>query len=202
MIQRHPRRTRGPVARTAFFILAALIVAAAPLGRSSAQAAAGQPAASETTAQLDAEAALARQRVTEIINQPVSHLPRTDAAGVFSPGWFHAGAEKPDFNTVDVRTTQSFPYDGYSYVTSDVTPSEMFIGHELEFNAMTKYFYVDRSLPKKRLTDAEMVEINRLYRIIGRDERADAVRNWEIGGAGVLAVILGVSLFALFRRMV
>jgi hypothetical protein len=41
----------------------------------------------------------------------------------------------------------------------------------LEFNAMTKYFYTDRSLPKKKLTEAEMVEINRLYEIIGRCEQ-------------------------------
>ena len=33
---------------------------------------------------------------------------------------------------------------------------------------MTKIFYQDRSLPKKRLTEEEMLEINRLYRIIGR----------------------------------
>jgi hypothetical protein len=31
---------------------------------------------------------------------------------------------------------------------------------------MTKFFYQDRSLPKKKLTEDEMVEINRLYRII------------------------------------
>ena len=33
---------------------------------------------------------------------------------------------------------------------------------------MTKYFYEDRSLPKKKLTGEEMLEINRLYRVIGR----------------------------------
>ena len=36
---------------------------------------------------------------------------------------------------------------------------------------MTKIFYIDRSLPKKKLTEAEMVEINRLYRVIGNCER-------------------------------
>jgi hypothetical protein len=30
---------------------------------------------------------------------------------------------------------------------------------------------VDRSVPKKKLTQAEMVEINRLYRIIGKCEQ-------------------------------
>jgi len=36
---------------------------------------------------------------------------------------------------------------------------------------MTKYFFTDRLVPKKRLTEAEMLEINRLYRIIGHGER-------------------------------
>jgi hypothetical protein len=35
---------------------------------------------------------------------------------------------------------------------------------------MTKYFYIDRSLPKKKLTEAEMLEINKLYRVIGACE--------------------------------
>src|SRR5713101_2644876 len=47
----------------------------------------------------------------------------------------------------------------------------MFRGHDLEFNAMTKHFYTDRSLPKKRLSEDDMVEINRLYRIIGMREQ-------------------------------
>src|SRR5262249_55638151 len=58
-----------------------------------------------------------------------------------------------------------------TYVTSDVAPTEMFAADELEFNIMTKYFYADRTLPKKRLTEAEMEEINRLYRIVGAGER-------------------------------
>jgi hypothetical protein len=33
---------------------------------------------------------------------------------------------------------------------------------------MTKYFYLDRTLPKKKLTEAEMLEINKLYRVIGQ----------------------------------
>jgi hypothetical protein len=113
-------------------------------------------------------------QVQHIVNQPVTQLKRTpnmvDVA-FYSPGWFHEGAIKPDFNTVDVRTTQQFDYDGHQYVTSDVNPSAVFIGHELEFNSMTKYFYTDRLVPKKKLTEAEMLEINRLYRIIGHCEQ-------------------------------
>ena len=43
----------------------------------------------------------------------------------------------------------------------------MFHGSDLEFNAMTKLFYTNRDLPKKKLTEAEMVQINSLYRVIG-----------------------------------
>jgi hypothetical protein len=88
----------------------------------------------------------------------------------YQPGWFHEGASKPNFNTVDVRTTRETPYDQHQYVTSDLNPDIVFIGSELEFNPMTKYFYTDRSLPKKKLSEADMIEINRLYRIIGRCE--------------------------------
>ena len=58
----------------------------------------------------------------------------------------------------------------------------MWDGRELEFNAMTKYFYVDRTLPKKRLTEAEMLEINRLYRVIGSTEQKLA----QLGYKGVV----------------
>jgi hypothetical protein len=112
-------------------------------------------------------------RVKAIVNQPVRQLAQTPdmEVAIYKPGWFHPGAEKPDFNTVDVRTSQSLTYDQSPYVSSDLNPGVVFIGPELEFNSMTKYFYVDRSLPKKKLTEEEMVEINRLYRIIGSCEK-------------------------------
>jgi len=114
----------------------------------------------------------ATARVKAIINQPVRQLPRTADMEVreFSQGWFHPGATKPDFKTVDVRTTQDTKNYDKPYVTSDLNPGVVFVGFEIEFNSMTKYFYTDRSLPKKRLTEAEMLEINRLYRIIGTCE--------------------------------
>jgi len=121
---------------------------------------------------LKAEMEDAIARVREIVNQPVTALTRTPEieTATYSPGWFHEGAEKPDFNRVDVRTTQQLSYGQHKYVTSDLNPGVVFVGNELEFNPMTKYFYTDRSLPKKKLTEAEMLEINRLYRIIGHDE--------------------------------
>lgn len=111
------------------------------------------------------------EQVKAIVNQPVAAYPRTPGApvSVFSPGWFHAGALKPDFNHVDVRASQQLQYDQYTYVTSDLNPGLMFSGQDCEFNPMTKWAYTDRTLPKKKLTESEMVEINRLYRVIGAD---------------------------------
>jgi hypothetical protein len=145
-------------------------------------------------------AAEARARVIALINQPVTHLPRTGDPEVFSPGWFHAGATKPDFANVDIRLTQEFPYENATYVTSDLNPNEMFLGKELEFNAMTKYFYVDRSLPKKRLSEAEMIEINSLYRIIGEDEARNAHNRMVWVGLGVVLVLITLTTLILWRR--
>jgi hypothetical protein len=185
--------------KTVVSILVVLFALVSPLSQTPAHAESTPADAKPTDAELDAEAADARQRVIEIVNQPITHLPRTREAATFSPGWFHPGAIQPDFNTVDVRTTQEFTYESYTYVTSDLNPSEMFIASELEFNSMTKYFYTDRTLPKKRLSDAEMLEINRLYRIIGRDEQSLSARRalaWAVG----LGAVLAASLLLLFGQ--
>ena len=111
------------------------------------------------TNSVQAEMQTAIHQVERIINQPVAAYRRAPGmkVGLFSPGWFHAGAIKPDFQTVDIRTTQDNQFDRRPYVTSDLNPGVVFVGSEIEFNPMTKHFYVDRSLPKKKLTEAEMV---------------------------------------------
>jgi hypothetical protein len=110
-------------------------------------------------------------RVKGIINQEVASQPKPPALSL----WifhFHDGATRPDFNTVDVRTSQETNnYDAHEYITWEGRPELMWPGNELEFNPMTKFFYVDRTVPKKRLSESEMVEVNRLYRIIGRCEQ-------------------------------
>jgi hypothetical protein len=128
------------------------------------------PAPEEEDPKAVMEGAIAK--VKAIVNQPVTQVSRKSGMNViiYKP-WFHDGAIKPDFDTVDVRKTQEFIYDKYPYVSSDQNPGVAFNGAELEFNSMTKFFYVDRSLPKKKLTEAEMLEINRLYRIIGDSEK-------------------------------
>jgi hypothetical protein len=116
----------------------------------------------------------ATEQVKAIVNQPVTPVALTrDMENIGSGAdWFHPGAIKPDFDTVDVRKTQETSnYDKYNYVTSGLNPGVAFPAREIAFNSMTKYFYVDRSVPKKKLTEAEMLEINRLYRIIGQCER-------------------------------
>lgn len=132
-----------------------------------------QESTNSQTADVQAEMDQAIEQVKKIVNQPVQkyRIARNMRIATYREGWFHDGAIKPNFNTVDVRTTQENIYDKHDYVTSSLTPGVAFVGRQLEFNAMTKYFYVDRSLPKKKLTEAEMVEINRLYRIIGRCEK-------------------------------
>jgi hypothetical protein len=122
--------------------------------------------------EIKSELADAIARVKEIVNQPVEGVARKPGMSVAtaSPGWFRPGAEKPDFYKVDIRNTQQFPYEQYEYVTSDPNPNIVYSGPELEFNPMTNYFYTDRTTPKKKLNESEMLEINRLYRIIGQDE--------------------------------
>jgi len=111
-------------------------------------------------------------RIQEIAGQPVTRLARTpDMDVTLFPGWFHPGAMRPNFNSVDVRATQEFPYDKFGYVASDQNPNVVFIGHELEFNSMIKLFYADRSCPKRKLSEPAMLEINHLYRILGRSEQ-------------------------------
>ena len=134
---------------------------------------AGAATREEQIAALKVEKNDAIFRVQHIVNQPVTRLKRTSdmIVAYYSPGWFHPGAITPDFDHVDVRRTRQLDYEANQYVTSDLNPGVVFPGRELEFNPMTKYFYTDRSVPKKKLTEAEMLEINRLYRIIGRCNR-------------------------------
>ena len=121
---------------------------------------------------IKAEMDTAIHQVEKIVNQPVSAFRRTAGmrVGAFKEGWFHPGAIKPDFDKVNVRIYQETNYAKYDYVSSDLNPGIVFRGADLEFNSMTKYFYTNRNLPKKKLTGPEMEEINRLYRIIGRCE--------------------------------
>jgi len=111
-------------------------------------------------------------RVVAIVNQPINHLQRKPGMKImlFSPPWFNPVTLRPDFGSVDITPYQEIPYAQYEYVSSTINADEAFLGAELEFNPMTKYFYTDLTIPKKRLTRDEMSEINGLYHIIGQCE--------------------------------
>ncbi|HEY1789517.1 MAG TPA: hypothetical protein VGJ73_15270 [Verrucomicrobiae bacterium] len=158
-----------------------LLFVLAVAGRVSAQPATDQSPVAATNADSSSEstndqiAAFQLQltnawhRVEAIVNQPVQAYRRDPGyeVSVYGPGgWFHPGAGTPDFNGVDVRKSQELTYTS-PWVSSDVTPGVMFRGSDLEFNAATKLFYTNRDLPKKRLTESEMLQINSLYRTIG-----------------------------------
>jgi hypothetical protein len=120
----------------------------------------------------DNEKAAAR-RVREIVNRPATQVAITPGmkVGNWGDAWFHPGAEIPDFDTVDVRAsqeTQHYAGSGWPYATSNLNPGVAFPTDDLAFNSKTKLFYTDRSVPKRKLTEDEMLEVNRQYRIIGQ----------------------------------
>jgi hypothetical protein len=151
--------------------------AAAPRKDSGAPAAAAAAAPSPSSAaaltqqaqinKILKQMSVAVKRVQEIVNQEVPSVPLDPKLKLWE-FFFHEGATMPDFTTVDVRTTQETPYDAHEYIRWQGRPDVMWAAKDLEFNSMTKYFYLDRTLPKKKLTEAEMLEINKLYRVIGQ----------------------------------
>ncbi len=110
------------------------------------------------------------ESVKSIVNQPVLTMPVAEGMNVthWSDTWFHPGATVPNYEKADITKTQELPYSHYEYVTSKLHPDVAYLGSDLEFNSLTKYFYTDLTVPKKRLTQSEMAKINRLYRIIAR----------------------------------
>jgi hypothetical protein len=174
---------------------------------------------------IKAEMESAIHQVEKIVNQTVPAYRRAPGMhwSEFHPGWFHEGATKPDFNHVDVRTSrETANYEEHEYVTSDLNPDLVWRGRDLEFNANTKYFYTNRTFPKKKLTEAEMVEINRLYRTIGKcesqlypapkpdagsdsasdtsgaPEKRGRLLNPYIGAPAI--ILLGLLLLAIYKR--
>jgi hypothetical protein len=112
------------------------------------------------------------KKVQYLVNDPVTPIRRAPGMRVSTcPTWFHEGATKPDFNTVEIQKTQDLSYGKSEYVALESDKNFLYPGKQLEFNPMTKYFYIDRSVPKKKLSESEMAAINQLYRVIGRCEK-------------------------------
>jgi hypothetical protein len=121
-----------------------------------------------------AEENKAMDEVRRIVNQPVRSFPLTPDMSVttFQGSWFHWNHGPPNYKGVDVVTCQQLPYAKSTYVNCDVNPGVVYYGRDLEVNGALEYFYNDNTSPKRRLSLAEMNEINRLYRIIGSCEDA------------------------------
>jgi len=154
------------------FLFSLILLAVCWSSRADAQTATNSSAIDTNAVKAEMDAAI--HQVEKIVNQMVPAYRRAAGmdVGRFSPGWFHEGARKPDFRHVDVRTTrETAEFEKHEYCTSDLNPGLVWKSRDLEFNSATKYFYTNRTFPKKRLTEAEMVEINRLYQIIGRCEK-------------------------------
>jgi hypothetical protein len=135
------------------------------------------PTAAEQIAKDQDEMNRAVEQAKLIINKPANSVPIKDGMNItwWDDTWFHPGAAVPDYAKVDITKSQELQYLKYEYVATKLHPETAYPGGGLEFNAMTKIFYTDRSVPKRRLTRSEMAAVNRLYRVIGRC-KADLVR--------------------------
>ena len=170
------------------------------------------------------------EQVKKIVNQPLPRYARVPGMRV-RVETYDPGAPTPDFDNVDVRQTQQLVDASQPpFVTCDLASGVVFRSADTEFNEMTKYFITDRSVPKKKLTEAEMLEINRLYRIIGQcrkdilhlsappmerpetaatDTETDSApvrqpvprENYIKAAIGVSAVLLIYVLYLLLRRL-
>jgi len=115
----------------------------------------------------------AELRIQAIVNQPIPPMERTRTMRVWTypRHWYDGGPIRPNFAMADIRTTQKAMYDEYEYVRSESNADWIYRGRDLEYNALTRYFYNDMTLPKKKLSETEMVEINTHFRTIARCER-------------------------------
>ncbi len=116
-----------------------------------------------TRAQMEA----AVQRAQAIVNQVPPTVTKPPGAQSWNYG-YHPGATKPDFNKTDIVSGRELWL--HDYIDMQGSPGVYYRGTDCEFNSQTKFFFTNRSLPKKRLTDAEYQELVRLYRFLGRCE--------------------------------
>ncbi len=117
-----------------------------------------------TRAEMDAAVA----RIRAIVNQ----VPSTVTKPANETGWiegFHPGATKPDFDHTDIVSGRK-PYT-VAYIQMEGAPNVFYRGADCEFNSETKFFYTNRELPKKKLSDSEYQELVRLYRFVGKCQR-------------------------------
>ena len=110
----------------------------------------------------------AMERVRGIVNQTPPTVPRPPPDAESYHYGFHPGAITPDFAHADLFSTREL-WKG-DYVNMDTAPGIYYRSADCEFNPQTKFFYTNRDVPKKKLTDAEIAEVVRLYRAIAADQ--------------------------------
>ena len=119
-----------------------------------------------TAARAEMDAAMGRVR--GIVNQTPPTVPRPPPDAESYHYGFHPGALMPDFAHADLYSTREL-WKG-DYVNMDTAPGIFYRSADCEFNPQTKFFYTNRDVPKKKLTDAEIAEVVRLYRAIAADQ--------------------------------
>jgi hypothetical protein len=145
----------------------------APVAKAPSQAPVPADEGAVTPQVADARAKLgeALAKARAMINQPVTSYPMTEElrakASLYEDGWFHPGADIPNFIDIHIERSQE-PYGSqYEWVTSNLTPGLVFRSADCEYNAATKFFYMDRTVPKKKLTQPEMLRLDAIYHQIG-----------------------------------
>lgn len=110
------------------------------------------------------------RQVQAIVNQTPPVVARPPARAEVYHYAFHPGTNPPDYRAVDLAATRELWKGQYVYM--DDAPGVYYRSADCEFNPQTKCFYLSRSVPKKRLSDAEYQELTRLYRLLGQQEKA------------------------------
>ena len=119
-----------------------------------------------TAARAERDAALGRVRA--IVNQTPPTVPKPPAGAEVYHYGYHPGALTPDYAHADLLSTREV-YRG-DFIYMDTAPGIYYRAGDCEFNPQTKFFLTNRDVPTKKLTDAEIAEVVRLYRTIATDE--------------------------------
>ena len=112
------------------------------------------------------------KKVQGIVNQaPQMVTPPPGSTEVYKY-WYHPGANRPDYNVTNLIGTREILKGDFAYLEG--AEGVFYRSADCEFNPQTKYFYLSRTVAKKRLTDAEYAELTRLYHLLGEQEKAIA----------------------------
>ena len=136
-------------------------------------------------------------RVRGIVNQTPPTVPKPPASAEVYHYGYHPGALTPDYAHADLFSTRELWNGDYAYM--DTAPGVYYRSADCEFNPQTKFFITNRNVPTKKLTDAEITEIVRLYRTIAADQQLLAAlpqRLRDVQGASADLLALNKQLAA------